>query len=73
MRIIKEGKIPEEQEIKATCRYCGTQFAFYRKEATYISDQRDGDYLDIQCPLCKKSVTASIVVPSQLTYDYFNK
>lgn len=56
MEIIKQGKLPEESTRVMTCDYCKTKFKFSLKEAERHSDQRDGDYTTINCPLCKKSL-----------------
>jgi uncharacterized protein with PIN domain len=54
MRIIKQGKLPEEKEYECTCRYCKTEFAFRQGEAETVYDQRDGNSLKILCPTCKR-------------------
>lgn len=51
MKIIKEGKLPEKKTYKTSCSNCGTEFEFKQEEAEFVSDQRDGDYLKIHCPL----------------------
>lgn len=58
--ILVMGKLPGENKHRARCKYCGTVFRFLRSEATYESDQRDGDYLAIKCPLCKTSVSVDV-------------
>ena len=60
MRIIKQGTIPEAILYVATCSNCGTVFEFTKGEAKFNSCQRDGDWLTIDCPLCKKSVAKDI-------------
>lgn len=60
MRIIVQGKLPEEQVYDTTCRNCNTQFEFARKEARFQPDQRDGDCLVIPCPLCKKELYVAL-------------
>lgn len=60
MKIIKKGKLPEEREYMSTCRHCKTFFSFLKNEATYNYDQRDGDFLSIDCPLCKNKVIHSV-------------
>lgn len=60
MKIIKQGKIPELEEYKLTCRNCKCQFEFQRHEAKYVSDQRDGDFLQIACPCCHQLLTTSV-------------
>lgn len=59
MRIIRNGRKPEDREHRATCTNCDTRFEFAQKEAKYITDQRDGDYLHICCPVCGHSVAVS--------------
>jgi RNase P subunit RPR2 len=60
MRIIKEGKLPEKEIFQITCKNCSTVFEFFREEANVTRDQREGDYLSIACPLCKKIQTKSL-------------
>jgi hypothetical protein len=60
MRIIKEGIDPLEMIYRATCTYCKTEIEFARKEANVTYDQREGDWLSVQCPLCKNSINCSI-------------
>lgn len=66
MKIITEGELPETRPIRTTCRSCRTLFEFTPAEATRVSDQRDGDYYRVTCPLpgCHKEVTVSV----QLAY-----
>ena len=60
MKIISIGSIPELKPYVATCSYCKTVFEFMKGEATLKSCQRDGSWLTIDCPLCKKSVSKDI-------------
>lgn len=60
MKIIQRGVIPEEREYQAACTICKTIFEFKRTEATYNTDERDGDYLSICCPLCFSSCTKQV-------------
>lgn len=69
MRIVKEGKLPGEQEYRATCRRCGTLFVFLQSEAVLKGDQRDGDYLEVACPL-KGCGAAVLVDPSKAKIVY---
>lgn len=60
MRIIKQGQIPELVLHTAICRNCHTEFEFHKAEAEAVYDQRDGNYLKINCPLCSKQCTKDI-------------
>lgn len=60
MKIIKRGTIPSERRWEFTCRNCGTVFEIAQAEAKLVSDQRDGDYLAIDCPVCDKQCTQSV-------------
>lgn len=51
MKILQEGKLPGNRAYRSQCRNCGTKFEFTALEATLVPDQRDGDYLEIRCPL----------------------
>lgn len=57
MRIVRQGRVPAKKEYRVGCDNCDTVFIFEEGEARYVSDQRDGDYLEIKCPTCKESVT----------------
>lgn len=57
VRIIKEGREPDTKPVVATCSRCSTVFEFFPPEAQYVSDQRDGDFYSIDCPVCKREVT----------------
>lgn len=59
MKIIKRGVVPGEKSVTTTCENCETKFKFLRQEATQRYDQRDGDYLEIHCPVCRKIVTVA--------------
>lgn len=59
MKIIKDGKPPENKIHRTNCRNCRTRFEFAAREAKYISDQRDGDFLQIACPTCGVRVTVT--------------
>lgn len=61
MEIIKEGELPGSKTYTATCNSCKTVFRFRAGEAKYITDQRDGDYYSVTCPLkgCHSTVTAN--------------
>ncbi len=56
MKIISKGRKPEEKEYRVTCDDCDTVFEFKKREAQYVSDQRDGDALKIKCPVCNRMV-----------------
>lgn len=56
VEIITRGRKPGEARYEATCRECRTVFRFARSEARYVSDQRDGDAVAINCPVCSQQV-----------------
>lgn len=60
MRIIKPGVINAERLETVTCQHCHCEFEFLRGEAKVTFDQRDGDFLTINCPCCGNHVTKSI-------------
>lgn len=59
MKIIQRGHLPENVPVRLTCRRCHTLFEFEVREATYTSDQREGDYYHIACPLCSRQCFVS--------------
>jgi ribosomal protein S27E len=72
MEIIKRGVIPEERVYYAKCGYCESELRFRRSEAKYVSDQRDGDYLVVKCPVCSKSISTPEYYKAT-AQDYYSK
>lgn len=57
MKIIREGNA-EPETVRFECRNCKCIFeALKRLEVRLISDQRDGDYYECECPTCKTNCT----------------
>jgi RNase P subunit RPR2 len=52
MKILKRGIPDAEKQYRVTCYKCKTFFEFLYSEAAFSSDQRDGDCLYINCPVC---------------------
>ena len=61
-KITKVGELPGKHILSARCNSCKTEFEFAAQEAEYKSDQREGDYYEIACPLpgCGKTVLKSV-------------
>ena len=53
IEIIEIGQKPGDKQYEVQCRACRTKFTFSRSDAKYTSDQRDGDFVSIKCPLCE--------------------
>ena len=61
MRIISYGKDPATgTDYKIKCNNCRTVFEFHSGEAITRPDPRDGDYYEVQCPVCKRLCTQAI-------------
>jgi hypothetical protein len=60
IRIIKRGVNPETKLYQGACHNCGTVVEFPRSAAKYQADQRDGDYLEVSCPVCHRRITAGV-------------
>jgi hypothetical protein len=57
MKIIQEGKLPEQKVYHAECNYCHTIVEFQLYEAIKTEHTpRNEDYLLILCPLCSKQI-----------------
>jgi hypothetical protein len=68
IKIVRRGELPEEKIYRGTCSYCKTEFTFNGSDGKFRSDQRDGDYYEIDCPLCCRGVFASTTpVKSQIS------
>jgi hypothetical protein len=62
VRVIKEGKLPAKDEYYLKCNNCKCEFEFLREDTGVAPhyDQRDGNYLSIDCPTCKQTCTIAI-------------
>ena len=60
MEIIKKGKNPSDNEYTGECLNCGTKVKFKRHEGKLHNDQRDGDCVEVICPLCKNSIYVNL-------------
>lgn len=60
MKVIKRGELPETKVYGGKCQRCSTEVEFVRGEAKYNSDQRDGDFLSIACPVCTGLIYAAV-------------
>lgn len=59
VRIIKRGRPPAERLFEVTCRCCRSEIEFVRGAARTSRDQRDGDFLFIDCPVCLATITVA--------------
>jgi hypothetical protein len=55
IEVVIRGKPPAERSYTVTCR-CKSVLKFLRRDAKFTSDQREGDFLTISCPVCAESV-----------------
>jgi hypothetical protein len=60
MKIISRGEIPEAIPLRVTCRNCHSEIEFVPSEVKCVFDQRDGDFYQFDCPVCRKSVTRAV-------------
>lgn len=58
IKILKQGRLPEEVTYKFTCGHCRTEFTAQAKDGKVQSDQRDGSWLVVACPLCHNKCTS---------------
>jgi RNase P subunit RPR2 len=56
IEVLRKGEKPEDRTYSAACGNCKSLLRFKRSEAEYVSDQRDGDAVTIECPVCKSKV-----------------
>jgi len=58
VRVINKGHDPARGWlVTSACRRCGTEFEWNTQEGAYRSDQRDGDFYEVGCPVCNAAVT----------------
>lgn len=58
IKILKQGRLPEEVTYKFTCGHCRTEFTAQAKDGKVQSDQREGSWLEVACPLCHHKCTS---------------
>lgn len=63
IEIIQRGTLPGERQHQTRCGACQTIFSFGETDARRISDQRDGDYLTLPCPVCQRPVNKAVHSP----------
>jgi RNase P subunit RPR2 len=52
IKVIRRGHLPQNDQFDATCRKCHSEIQFLRSDGRFTSDQRDGDFLTVDCPVC---------------------
>lgn len=60
MKVLREGRLAEDDIYQGECFHCGAVVEFQRKEARYVSDQRDGDALVVVCPTCSNEIWTAV-------------
>ena len=60
MLVLKQGTKPDEITHEGTCNHCGTVVSFERGEGRVTHDQRDGDFVTVDCPTCNSQIHSSI-------------
>jgi len=64
MEILHRGTPPGERLCQGTCAYCGTIVRFVANEGVPYSDQREGDWWTVKCPVCPdRTINGYLVVP----------
>lgn len=58
IEVIRRGHLPENDQFEAECCKCKSQLRFLRSDARHTSDQRDGDFVTVTCPVCQGPVHA---------------
>lgn len=52
IKILKQGRLPEEVTYKFICHHCATEFTAQRKDGNVGYDDHEGRRLEVNCPLC---------------------
>lgn len=60
MEILRRGHLPGEKEYTPVCHHCFTQVKFRQSEGVISRDQRDGDYVTVQCPVCDRPINCAL-------------
>jgi endogenous inhibitor of DNA gyrase (YacG/DUF329 family) len=65
MEVIKPGRPMPDDVFEGKCAYCGTVVRFACKEATYVRDPYDGDYVAAPCPACGKGINVAAALANR--------
>lgn len=60
MKIIYRGDSPDLKPVRFECTKCKTVFETSQGEASYVPDQRDGDFWQHACPVCERQCTTAV-------------
>lgn len=52
MRIICQGSPPANIKYQFNCQNCSTVFEAEQREGEMVYDQRDGNFVKFNCPVC---------------------
>jgi hypothetical protein len=62
IRIVREGKLPEDKDYTGTCNYCSTVIECKQRDGELkYAHQLDGGggYISLKCPKCNRTMQAS--------------
>jgi len=57
--ILTRGTPPGERIATGTCHRCKTVARWTGSDGTHRDDQRDGEWSEIACPVCKNPMTGT--------------
>lgn len=60
MEILKRGIVPEQIRYVSSCSHCKTEVAFMQCEGKITYDQRDGNFITVECPVCNRDINKAI-------------
>ena len=60
MKIIKRGTPPPDAVHTGTCHTCKTEVEFVRSEGKVTYDQREGNIVTVECPVCRGNIRSHI-------------
>ena len=57
MKIVKQGKNPEDKVQRGQCRNCRTKIEAQKKELKFMNEDRgNGGNLYLECPVCNENI-----------------
>jgi hypothetical protein len=60
---IKPGIVPAEIKYTADCTRCTCRFEFTGADGKIAGDQRDGDFITVDCPTCSHPISTKVRTP----------
>ena len=60
IEILEKGEPKSERKFTVGCRGCNSKLRYSKSDGVVVHDQRDGDFLKLDCPVCHKDINVNL-------------